>query len=79
MASLIASDLSYEVLQRRYLRGELHAGAFDSTNRKLHRVSGYREFIADVDDTGDRAIPVDERAVVPAETIPSWHVHGRKR
>jgi hypothetical protein len=55
----IASDLSYECLQLRRLRGELGAQSFDSTNRPLNRVSGYRQFIADPDmDPGDSASPV---------------------
>jgi hypothetical protein len=58
MADLaVASDRSYEVFQLRRLRGELGPQSFDSTNRLLNRVSGYRQFIADADDTGDRANP----------------------
>ncbi len=51
----VASDLSYECFQLRRLRGELGPCALDSTHRNLHKVSGYRAFIADADDTGDRA------------------------
>lgn len=55
--NLIASDLSQQVLEARRLRGELGAQSFDSTHRRLNRVSGYRAFIADVEDTGDSANP----------------------
>lgn len=53
----VASDRSYEVFQLRRERGELGPCALDSVNRKLHRVSGYRQFIGDVDDAGDSANP----------------------
>lgn len=60
----IASDLSYQVFEARRLRGELGSGAFDSTHRQLNRVSGYRQFIADVDEVGDTANPHAPRVVV---------------
>lgn len=54
----IASDLSYECLQLRRLRGELTTQALDSQNRRLYRVGSYRQFIADPDmDGGDCANP----------------------
>jgi hypothetical protein len=53
----IASDRSYEVFQMRRLKGELGAQSFDSSHRRLNRVSGYRAFLADVDDSGDACNP----------------------
>lgn len=53
--SPIASDLSYFVLQRRKQMGDLHQMPGDTAHR-LHRVKGYRAFIADVDE-GDCARP----------------------
>jgi hypothetical protein len=53
----LASDRSYEVFQLRRLKGELGPQSFDNTHLRLHDVSGYRQFIADADDTGDRAHP----------------------
>jgi hypothetical protein len=64
----IASDLSYEVFQLRRLRGELGSQAFDSTHRRLNRVSGYRAFIPDVvDDRGDTAVPVPVTVAVGSD------------
>jgi hypothetical protein len=57
MSHLIASDLSQQVLERRRLRGELGSSAFDSSNRHINQVSGYRAFIADVEDTLDHLRP----------------------
>jgi hypothetical protein len=57
MGHLIASDLSQQVLEMRRLRGELGSSAFDSSHRHIHKVSGYRAFIPDVEDTGDRLRP----------------------
>jgi hypothetical protein len=48
----IASDLSYLVLLKRQAE---QGSTTDSANRRLYRVSGYRQFIADVDDHGDAA------------------------
>lgn len=57
----IASDLSYECLQLRRLRGELGPCALDSTNQVLHAfpsVLVQREaFVVDRLDTGDCARP----------------------
>jgi hypothetical protein len=53
----IASDRSYEVFQMRRLKGELGAQSFDNSHLRLHKVSGYRAFIADAEDTGDRLRP----------------------
>jgi hypothetical protein len=53
----IASDRSYEVFQLRRLRGELGAQSFDNSHLRLHKVSGYRQFIPDVEDSGDCANP----------------------
>lgn len=50
----IASDLSFECLQKRLRSGELRTPDLNERNRKLFRVSGYRQFIADPDmDGGD--------------------------
>ena len=67
----IASDLSYEVFQRRRLRGELTPCALDSANRRLHplpsEVVQREAFIADRD------------AITDDTLIPTWHRHrGRK-
>jgi hypothetical protein len=53
MLNTIASDLSYLVLQARRERGELGTGGLDLNHQRLHKVSGYRQFIPDVDDRGD--------------------------
>ena len=52
MAYDIASPKSYEVLQARRERGEL-----GGTSQRLYTVTGYRPFIADVDEDGDAAHP----------------------
>lgn len=57
----IASPLSYFVLQRRQQMGDLHQMPSDTAHR-LHRVKGYRAFIADVDEIGDCARPTIEPA-----------------
>lgn len=46
----IASDLFYLVLLKRQAEQD---APHDSTSRRLHRVSGYRQFIPDVDERGD--------------------------
>lgn len=50
MDHLIATELTQDVLQLRRLRGELAPERLDSVNRRLYRLSGYRSFIADVDE-----------------------------
>jgi hypothetical protein len=57
MSHFIASDLSQQVLEMRRLRGELGSSAFDSSNRHINQVSGYRAFVPDVEDTLDQLRP----------------------
>ena len=61
----IASDLSYEVLERRRSFGQLATPPLDNANCRLYGLGVYRAFIADVDEDsviggdfrGDHAIP----------------------
>lgn len=74
----IASDLSYFVLKARRDRGEMVPGPLDLNHQRLHRVSGYRAFIADVDEDGDRAQPSGaSRIDVPQHTVALWHRHRK--
>ena len=66
----LASDLSYEVLQRRAGRGELAAPSLDSSNQRLVLVPGYVE---------REAFIADPAALSEDTLIPTWHVHRRKR
>jgi hypothetical protein len=61
MAYDIASDLSYEVLQERRRLRELSTPRLDSVNCSLYGIGDYRDFIADVDEFGDRARPELDR------------------
>lgn len=60
----IATEFSHQALQTRRLRGEDGPCALDSTNRRLYGVPSLivnrRAFIADVDEFGDTATPVND-------------------
>jgi len=63
MAYDIASDLSYQVLQLRRFRGEDGPCRLDSQHRRFYDVGDFRDFIADVDEFGDRARPGVDRGI----------------
>jgi hypothetical protein len=63
MAHDIATPYTQQVLELRRLRGEQAPCALDSQHRRLYGVSGFRQFIADVDEIGDRARPDADRGV----------------
>lgn len=79
----VASELSYFVFQQRRQRGELSLTGLDCTAQTLYPVPSFiakrRRFIADVDDSGDRAVSnPPTHAVGERDITPTWHVHGKR-
>ncbi len=70
----IASDLSYEVLERRRGLGQLSTPSLDNVNRRLYRLGSYRQFIADVDEFGDCANPNAPTVAMGEPSVPSLQV-----
>lgn len=75
MSYEIATVKTYEVLEARRRRGELAPPPLDNVHRRAYRVSGYRPFIADVDDCGDSADP-NAPVMLQVEPAPLWRDRG---
>jgi hypothetical protein len=78
--TVIASDLSYRVFQRRRELGELHTGALDRNHQLFNvpsLIANRRRFIPDVVEFGDSANP-NAPVRVDMEPVPTWHFRGKR-